>query len=463
VKRVPIVALVFLVVSCSDPTTGPAPADQVEIVSGNGQLGAPGFVLEEQLEIRLVDADGAPLAGAAIQWDTEDRDALLAPAISTTNSDGIATTSWRLGRDEGTQSVNAIHGNLTAARFEAVARSGEVSHAGGPLAHQCGKFTDEVVRCWTTPADGPAVAVALETDLRFVSLGFAVDRWCGSARGGAIACVLDSELSPGGVFRPDAAPVHVVAQGVPEFARLVGAGDAELGLTWCGQALDQSVWCWGRNDAGQLGNGILGVSSDVPVPVVGGLRVISVAVTAGAACAIDVQGVAWCWGASEQGVVHHDGPSAVPVVVPTPRRFFQVAADGSGSVCAIDGQQLMYCWGSNLNGGRGRDGVGVSSTPTTIEGTDFFVSVTGGDDGFLGLTVDRTLVVWGGLTGTSFVASPARVLPTHVFGEILPGGGNGVVCLRAYPDGARCIDRVGLARALSATPAAHLIYGVPGQ
>jgi alpha-tubulin suppressor-like RCC1 family protein len=222
------------------------------------------------------------------------------------------------------------------------------------------------------------------------------------------------------------------------------------------------VWCWGRNDFGQLGAGTIGQGSNVPVRVAGGLRVISLAVTSGAACAIDVQGVAWCWGATEQGVVNGSSPSAVPVAVPTPRRFFQIASDGSGSVCAIDAEQLVYCWGSNLNGGRGRDGVGVSSTPVAIEGTDFFVGITGGDDGFLALTVDRTIVVWGGLTGTPFAASPVRVLPQYVFGEIITGGGRGAVCVRAYPNGTRCIDRVGAARALTTAPEGHLIYGVPG-
>lgn len=462
-NRVAAIVFVFLLMSCSDPTAGPSPAVRVDVVSGNAQAGSPGFELAAPLQVRVVDADGEPIAGAVVRWDSEDRDAALAPVNSTTDADGMAETLWRLGRDDGVQRVSATFSNLPAARFEADARSGEITHAGGPLAHQCGKFVDERVRCWSTPDGGPAVSVALETDLRFVSLGFAVDRWCGSTRGGAIACVLHSELSPGGVFRPDAAPVHVIAEGAPEFTQVVGAGDPELGLNWCGQAPDQTAWCWGRNEAGQLGAGTIGGTSDVPVQVAGGLRVISLAVTSSAACAIDVQGVAWCWGSTEQGVVNGGSASAVPVAVPTPRRFFQVAADGSGSVCAIDAEQLVYCWGSNLNGGRGRDGTGVSTIPTAIEGTDVFVAITGGHDGFLALTVDRTLVVWGGLTGTPFAASPARVLPQHVFGAIIPGGGIGAVCLRAYPNGSRCIDRVGTARALTTAPSAPLIYGVPGS
>lgn len=462
-KHAAKVILTLLMMSCSSPSMAPAPSVRIEALSGDAQIGAAGFELDDLLEVRVTDADGVPVAGAVVHWDTEDRDAVLTPTTSMTDSDGLARTAWRLGRDDGLQTVSATFSNLPAARFDAMARSGEVSQAGGPLEHQCGKFADEVVRCWSTPAGGPADAVALETDLRFASISFTGDRWCGSTRGGAIVCLHESELSPGGVFRPDAASLHVIAQGAPEFSRIDGAGDPETGFAWCGQASDQSVWCWGRNESGQHGAGVVGGSSDVPMQVSGGLRVISLAVTNGAACAIDVQGVAWCWGAAEQGVVPGGSASAVPVAVPTPRRFFQVAADNHGSVCAIDAGELVYCWGSNVNGGRGRDGVEASSTPTAIEGTDFYVSVVAGDDGFLALTVDRTLVVWGGLSGTSFAASPARVLPSHVFGELLPGGGSGAVCLRAYPSGMRCVDRVGLARALTSTPAGHLIYGVPGH
>ena len=461
-KPLAVVTLALLATSCSDPAMAPAPTVQIAAVSGDNQVGAAGFELADSLEVRVTDADGEPVAGVVVQWTTPDRDAALTPSSSTTNPQGFARTAWRLGRDDGRQTVGATFSNLPAAQFEAIARSGEVIQAGGPLEHQCGKFADEVVRCWSTPAGGAAAAVALETDLRFASLGFAVDRWCGSTRGGAIVCLHESELSPGGVFRPDAAPLHVIAQGAPELARIDGSGDPEIGFAWCGQAADQTAWCWGRNESGQQGAGVIGGSSDVPVQVSGGLRVISIAVTNGAACAIDVQGVAWCWGATEQGVVAGSAPSAVPVAVPTVRRFFQIAADGHGSMCAIDAADLVYCWGSNVNGGRGRNGAVASSTPEAIEGTDFFVSVVAGDDGFLALTVDRTLVVWGGLSGTPFGATPTRVLPSHVFGELLSGGGDGAVCLRAYPTGMRCVDRVGLARALTTTPAAHLIYGVPG-
>lgn len=462
-KRTLAALCVLMSGGCSDQAADPSPVLSVERLAGNDQVGAAGYRLVDSVAVRVVDTNGDPVPGAVVRWGTGERDATIAPATTTTNAEGIARAAWRLGRDDGLQVATAFYSDLPAVRFEAIARSGEVTQAGGPLEHQCGRFFDDVVRCWSTPAGGPAEAVALETDLRFASLAFAADRWCGSTRNGAVACFLSRDMSPGGVFRPDAAPVEVVIEGAPVLARMVGAGDPEIGLTWCGQALDQSVWCWGRNDFGQLGAGVIGGVSEAPVQVGGGLRVVSLAVTNGASCAIDVQGVAWCWGNNEQGVVAGNAPTATPVVVPTARRFFQVAADGSGSVCAIDAAQLVYCWGSNANGGRGRDGAGVSSVPEAIEGTDFYVSVSAGSDGFLALTADRTLVVWGGLVGTPFAASPARILPGFVFGELLPGGGNGVICLRAYPDGTRCIDRVGTARALVGTAAAHLIYGVPGQ
>ena len=101
-------------VACSDPAVGPSPVESVEIRAGNDQVGVAGFRLADSLEVRVVDADGEPVANALVRWGTEDRDARLDPTASTTNADGIARTAWRLGRDDGTQAVTATYSNLPA-------------------------------------------------------------------------------------------------------------------------------------------------------------------------------------------------------------------------------------------------------------------------------------------------------------------------------------------------------------
>ncbi len=444
--------------ACSNPAMAPSPTIRLEQVSGDAQSGSAAYALPQPLAVRLVDGDGVPITGVTVTWTTSARGAVLTPATTITDSDGVASSSWQLGRDDGEQFASATYASAPAVHFRATATSGDVIQAGGVRGRQCGVFSDARMRCWSSPEHGPALAIAIDTDLRFTSLGFAVDRWCGTTQGGAVACVHDAELSPGGVFRPDAAPVHVVAEGLPAMLRIVGAGTHERQITWCAQSVSQEVWCWGNNDTGQLGRGTVGGSHPSPAPVLLSPRVISIAVTLGAACAVDVQGVAWCWGDSSGGVVDADAPSGVPVQVPTALGFSQVAADGLGSVCALGAALEVRCWGSNQAGGRGRNGVGVSSEPVPVEGTMFYVAITGGSDGFLALTNDRTLVAWGGLPAERG-AAPIELIRDHVFSEVLPGGGIWR-CVRGYPGGSRCLDRVGLAQATS--PTAALIHGVPG-
>ncbi len=450
-------------VACNNPAAAPDPVTQLAVVDGDAQVGAPGYALAQPLAVRLTDAGDHPVMGAVIRWAAEDRDATVEPATSQTDADGVARATWRLGRDDGLQHAKATFGTLEANRFSADARTGEVLEAGGTVDHQCGRFVDDVVRCWASPSGGPAQAVAIDTDLRFASLGFALGRWCGGTRTGAVACFDDAGLSPNGSFRPDAAPVEVVASGVPIFSRIAGAGDPELGITWCATSLELKVYCWGRNASGEVGDGTIGGVRDVPTPVSGGQRAFAIAVTDGASCALDLQGIAWCWGSVAHGVVDGAANSAVPVAVPTVRRFGALAADGHGSMCAIDGGLLATCWGSGTDGGRGRTVPGPSAVPEAIESTDFFTSISGGSDGFIGVTVDRTLVVWGGLASNGLGASPTRVLPGYVFSNIIPGGGDGVACLRAYPSGLRCADRIGLARLSGTANLAAVIHGIPGS
>lgn len=451
----------LLLGGCSSTATAPDPIADVEVAGGDFQVGSPGYVLADSLAVQVLDAGGAPVVGVQVGWVAEDRDASVEPATSVTGPDGIARAAWRLGRDDGAQHARATFSSFDAVRFTADARTGDVLQAGGSTAHQCGLFSDDVVRCWSSPDGGPAAAVALDTDLRFASLTYAAGTWCGGTRDGNIACFDDADLVPGGAFRPDAAPIRVVASGVPLFLELAAAGDRELGSTWCGIAVDSRVYCWGLNTSGEVGDGTIGGVRDTPTAVSGGLRALSVAVTPGAACAVDLQNRTWCWGAAADRVVNADTNSPVPVMVPTALVMIEIAADGSGSVCGVDATLLVHCWGSGRGGGRGRAGVGASPVPVRIEGTDFYTSIGATAGGFLAVTVDRGPVVWGGLTGTSFTEGPVRVLRGFVFASVIPGTGESALCLRVFPVGTRCVDRIGLARTLETPLDGQLIHGVP--
>ncbi len=86
----------------------------------------------------------------------------------------------------------------------------------------------------------------------------------------------------------------------------------------CGIRLDQTLWCWGRNDSGQLGTGTAVTEVDTPLQV--GTDQWSVVSAAGQhTCGVTTNGVLSCWGDNGVGQlgngVAFDGPTPTPTPI----------------------------------------------------------------------------------------------------------------------------------------------------
>jgi len=121
-----------------------------------------------------------------------------------------------------------------------------------------------------------------------------------------------------------------------------------------------TVWCWGENRYGQLGDG---TTLDHLSPVsVGGIINI-VAVTAGYwhTCALQADGHVWCWGDNDSGQIG-DG-STVDRPNPVLVNISNVVAIGAGqqNTCTLIGDGSVRCWGASPGGP-------PSPSPTSISG-----------------------------------------------------------------------------------------------
>lgn len=96
----------------------------VQPLSGDGQTAAPGATLPSPLVVAVTDADGNPVSGAAVTWVVTAGGGSVAPTTSTTDAQGQAATSWKLGRAVGANTVEAVVSGVGSATFSATAVAG---------------------------------------------------------------------------------------------------------------------------------------------------------------------------------------------------------------------------------------------------------------------------------------------------------------------------------------------------
>lgn len=160
---------------------------------------------------------------------------------------------------------------------------------------------------------------------------------------------------------------------------------------------DASVWCWGDNSVGQLGDNSQ-VDSAVPKPIT--LPGAASAIAGGGAHACAVVGAdVWCWGLNgwgELGVgdtIQHAGAQKAPTGVAMKR-----VAAGFRHTCAVSMGDSVFCWGENDSGQVG-NGPGMNAlTPTEVVTGAF--DVTAGRAHTCALKTDNTVACWGnGMSG----------------------------------------------------------------
>ena len=134
-------------------------------------------------------------------------------------------------------------------------------------------------------------------------------------------------------------------QAAPGTWALVVAGSAHS----CGLRLDSSLWCWGRNEVGQLGLGVGVVEQGEPIQV-GSAQWMSVSTRAATTCGIQIDGSLWCWGGNALGAVG-DG-TVVDRFEPTQigTGSWRSVAVGGGHACALAPDATVWCWGDNSIG-----------------------------------------------------------------------------------------------------------------
>jgi alpha-tubulin suppressor-like RCC1 family protein len=217
----------------------------------------------------------------------------------------------------------------------------------------------------------------------------------------------------------------------------ISAGDNHT----CAVREDNTVWCWGGDEYGELGN-LESLSpcefrkcSSVPVQVSDLYGVDFVAGGSDHNCAIGSGGTTWCWGRNDSGQLglgSNDGPDmcdSTPCAL-TPEQntdnfiHFVSIAPGLTHTCGANRNGRLYCWGDN---GQGMLGNGTNDPDYTTDGTQVLEGVAAVDVGMLHTCAvsGGDVYCWGANTGMQVGPSSVNDATPCVFQA------NNVPCARS--------------------------------
>lgn len=181
--------------------------------------------------------------------------------------------------------------------------------------------------------------------------------------------------------------VTIVAEGVVAVA---GGSDHSVALL-----ADGTVWAWGWNGYGQLGDGTT-TNSSTPVQVSGLTDIVAIAVGGSHALAIRDDGSLWAWGHNGYGQLGDGTKTNRSTPVEITSLADVVAIDGSnGHSLAVLGDGSVWAWGDNSYGQLGDGTYTTRTSPTEVSGLGAAVSVSAGYYHSHAVLADGTAWGWG--------------------------------------------------------------------
>jgi alpha-tubulin suppressor-like RCC1 family protein len=161
---------------------------------------------------------------------------------------------------------------------------------------------------------------------------------------------------------------------------------------------DGTVWTWGADGSGQLGNGSPNTDSSLPVQVPGLTNVSRIAVGSNHCVVVRGNRTVWTWGLGTSGQLGNGGQTntTIPVQVTLATGLTNgvvVAAGGSHTLAlATSG---IWAWGNNANGQLGAGNTTSTNRPILVSGAVAAQSVAAGGSHSLALLANGTVLAWG--------------------------------------------------------------------
>jgi alpha-tubulin suppressor-like RCC1 family protein len=244
--------------------------------------------------------------------------------------------------------------------------------------HACGLRKDGEIECWGSNGNGQLglgdnqdrpLPTPLAAGVSFVSLACGGKASCAVADTGKLYCWGDNSEGLAAQADPyDSPDVLLPKLAVLEVAvRQVSVGQGHA----CAVAINGALYCWGRNTDSQLGIGPSPIQLRKPTPSDVNARYHQVAAGQQHSCGVRNDGTVYCWGRELAGRLgqgaEQDGKLLLPGQAGTDSDFVSTAVHWFHS-CARRLNGKLVCWGRNQEGQLGVGDEKQRDTPAPVSG-----------------------------------------------------------------------------------------------
>ena len=419
---VKVLATSEMVVGEADLTVTPKPVDSVSVVPEVVVL----FLNDTtQLTAEVYAQDGAPLMGRTVSWSSDK------PLVASVDAASGQVTASSTGKAVITATSENVSGSAT------VVVPVTFKHVSAGVFHSCGVDIQDRLYCWGrnydnalgSPGGSSFYPRQIGTANVFSNLTSLSSHTCALDAQGAAYCWGSNYAGQcgNGASSGTAASPSLVQGGLTFTAISTG------GSHTCGLIADGTAYCWGDNDYGQLGNNAQN-DSPTPVMVMSAQKFSWISTGGNHTCAVGLtDSKLYCWGRNNYGQLSRADltlTATTPVDVSATNTTYTRVSTGASHTCMITSAGETYCVGRNFDGQLGQNtGGSDSSSPLLVGSPQTFTELYAGADHTCAKTASNTLYCWGandvGQLGdgtTQASSSPVAVLGGMAFQSFDVGG-----------------------------------------
>ncbi|PID01467.1 hypothetical protein CSV67_14050 [Sporosarcina sp. P2] len=226
------------------------------------------------------------------------------------------------------------------------------------------------------------------------------------------------QLGRSTIGNKDASPLEV---SIPTMVD-ISAGESHV------LAVDEmgNVWTWGHNPFGQLGRRTVSSYTAIPEKVVGLTNVAAVVAGKDHSVVLKKDGTVWAWGRNTYGQLGN-GETADYNVIPKQvlglSEIIEIAAGDNHTLALKQDRTSLLAWGRNISGQLGDGGYENKLTPFLVKGVNNIRSVAAGDNHTIVVKDDSTVWQWGRNTSGIQTSQTAPIQITGMSDAVAIGGG----------------------------------------